>query len=99
MNPPNNYTFTRKEIREFARKDQYAMLMFNHAGDDYVGARCLIVNGLLVAGFPLVAQSVEKFLKALIFFQQEAHGPEGQGPPQSFLAEKKNQAIIRPWTR
>lgn len=67
MNGPSSYNFTRQEIAEFARTNQYAMMMFSHAGDDYVGARCLSLNVLLAAGCPLFAQAVEKFLKAFIF--------------------------------
>ena len=43
-------------------------MMFCGAGDDYAAARCLSFN-LMFSGFPLFSQSVEKFLKAIIFLE------------------------------
>ena len=56
-------------MREYGSKHRYAQMMFVGAGDDYVAARCLCFNNLVWSGFPLLSQSVEKFLKAIIFLE------------------------------
>jgi hypothetical protein len=61
-------TFTRKDIRDYGDQHRYAQMMFCGAGDDYAAARCLAFN-LMFSGFPLFSQSVEKFLKAIIFLE------------------------------
>lgn len=44
------------------------MLMFMKASDDYLAARCLIMNALF-SGFTLASQAVEKLLRALIYLE------------------------------
>ena len=57
-------------------------LMFLYDADqDYVAARCCILNGLF-PGFMLASQAVEKFLKALFVFEckekvKNIHDPFG----------------------
>jgi hypothetical protein len=63
-----NFTFTRKSIQNYGAQHVYAQVMFGDAGDDYAAARCLVFN-LMVSGFPLFCQSIEKFLKAIIFLE------------------------------
>jgi hypothetical protein len=66
------FTFTRADIRAYGTKHQYAQMMFCGAGDDYAAARCLSLNLLMLSGFPLLSQSVEKLLKAIIFLETGA---------------------------
>ena len=57
---------TRKDVQEFARQKQYAMMMFMDAAGDYIACRCCILNALH-SGFRLASEAVEKLLKAHIF--------------------------------
>lgn len=63
------FTLTRKDIYDYGAKHAYAQMMFGASGDDYAAARCLSFNLLMSSGFPLFSQSVEKFLKAIIFLE------------------------------
>jgi hypothetical protein len=63
------FTFTRKSLHDYGSKHAYAQMMFCSAGDDYAAARCLTLNHLMESGFPLFSQSVEKFLKAVIYLE------------------------------
>jgi hypothetical protein len=63
------FTFTKKDVMEYGSKHSYAQMMFVGAGEDYVAARCLCFNNLVWSGFPLLSQSVEKTLKAIIFLE------------------------------
>lgn len=72
-------TMSSQDIRDYGSQHAYAQLMFVGAGDDYAGARCLILNGLFESGFPLMSMSIEKLLKAAIFLESGA-GPAAKGP-------------------
>lgn len=61
-------TLTREQARQYAAKNQYAMMMFMDAGSDYFACRCCILNALH-SGFRLASEAVEKLLKAFIFLQ------------------------------
>ncbi len=64
----NQLKLKKKDVQCFARKNQYATLMFCSAAEDYISSRCLILNNLFT-GFTLISQSVEKLLKAVIFLE------------------------------
>ena len=57
-----------KDVADYSQKNSYAQMMFIGGAEDYVSARCLILNGLFT-GFFLYSQAIEKFLKALIFLE------------------------------
>ena len=59
-------TLTRDEEAVYARKNQYALMMFMDAGLDYFACRCCILNGL-DTGFRLASEATEKLLKAFIY--------------------------------
>lgn len=63
------FTLTKEEVMAYGVKNGYAQMMFDGAANNYVSSRCLILNGFLLEGFPLYAQSIEKFLKAFIFLE------------------------------
>jgi HEPN domain-containing protein len=56
------------ELLSFSRENKMALVLLLRAARDYASARCLIVNGL-PAGLVIGAESVEKFLKALILLE------------------------------
>jgi hypothetical protein len=64
------FTMSATDIRQYGYTHGYAQMMFGGSADDYVSARCLILNRLF-AGFPLYSQSVEKMLKAIIHLETE----------------------------
>ena len=64
-----NFTLTKMGIRDYGYKHSYAQMMFNSAWADYVAARCLSYNFLIISGFPLFAQAIEKLLKTIIFLE------------------------------
>ena len=57
---------TRAQAQDYARLNQYAVMMFTDAGSDYVAGRCCMLNGLF-PGLRLASEAVEKILKAFIF--------------------------------
>jgi hypothetical protein len=59
-------TLTNREVGEYARSNQYAMMMFASASEDYFASRCCILN-MLSSGFRLASEAVEKMLKAFIY--------------------------------
>lgn len=54
---------------EWAAKNSYAGERLLESSEDYVAARCLILNGFPRCGFILGCQAVEKILKAIIFLE------------------------------
>lgn len=73
----------REQVREFARKNQYAMLMAHDATQYYIAARCCLLNRLFV-GLTLAAEAVERLLKGFIYLEtgqklnvkgKDAHNP------------------------
>ena len=72
---------TRDEHQKYCRKNQRTLMFLYNADQDYVAARCCILNGLF-PGFVLASQAVEKFLKALFVFEckekvKNIHDPFG----------------------
>jgi hypothetical protein len=61
-------TMTKPEVDDYARTNQYAMLMLFVAGSDYFACRCCILN-MMSSGFRLASEAVEKLLKAYIFLE------------------------------
>ena len=59
---------SRKGVSDYCIKNQYATMMFGTASDDYVSARCCILNALF-PGFGLACQAIEKILKAFIYLE------------------------------
>ena len=73
----------RKQAREFAHKNQYAMLMVHDATQYYIAARCCLLNHLFV-GLTLAAEAIERLLKGFIYLEtghkpgikrKDAHNP------------------------
>lgn len=62
------YVLNKKEIDLWCVKNSYAPMYFFKASDDYIAARCCILNGLF-PGFMLASQSIEKLLKAVIYLE------------------------------
>ena len=58
-------TLTREEANKFSSDNHDAMLLIHQATDEYISARCLLLNGLF-PGLILAAQSVEKYIKGFI---------------------------------
>jgi hypothetical protein len=86
-------TLTRQEVREYAHRNQYAMLMFMGASSDYFACRCCILNGLF-CGFRLASEAVEKLLKAFIFLQTGARSTlKGRDRHNPYLLKKELTAL------
>jgi len=60
----------RNETQRYCAENQYAVMRFFNACNDYVAARCCILNGLF-PGFTLASQAIEKMLKACIFLESK----------------------------
>ena len=56
---------TRNEHQKYCAKNTRTLMFLYDADQDYVAARCCILNGLF-PGFMLASQAIEKSLKALI---------------------------------
>src|SRR5688572_6077528 len=65
------FRFGMAEVLAFAGNNREAGELYSSATEDYVAARCCILNGLF-SGFPLGAQAVEKMLKAFILYKAPA---------------------------
>jgi hypothetical protein len=72
-----------REAQDYARTHPYVMGMLFNASDDYVGARCLILNGLF-AGFVLGCQALEKLLKAILAAETGLELKRGHNPAAIF---------------
>ena len=72
------------EVQKYCRKNKYATMRFFEASDDYIAARCCILNGLF-SGFTLASQAVEKILKAFIYLESKKEARRGHN-----LLELKN---------
>jgi HEPN domain-containing protein len=68
---PSNKRDTRRmnpeDADNFARQNRDGMGLYSEAADDYVAARCCLMNGLFT-GLRLASESVEKLLKAHLLF-------------------------------
>ena len=63
-----SYSLDKKGVLEWGAQHKYANMRFFNANQDYVAARCCILNGLF-AGFTLASQAIEKLLKAIIYLE------------------------------
>lgn len=63
-----SYSLDKKGVMEWGAQHTYANMRFFNANQDYVAARCCILNGLF-AGFTLASQAIEKLLKAIIYLE------------------------------
>ncbi len=73
------YSLDRKGVMAWGVQHTYANMRFFNANQDYVAARCCILNGLF-AGFILASQAIEKLLKAIIYLEtgeemKRSHNP------------------------
>lgn len=64
-----NFTLTHNTFQAYNKENAYAQIMFGDSGNDYIAARCLILNTLFMQGCIFYAQAVEKMFKALIFLE------------------------------
>lgn len=78
-----------KAVRDWGVKNSYANMQFFSASDDYVSARCCILNGLF-SGFSMASQAIEKLLKAIIFLESGEKMKTGHNP---FLLKEKLKKI------
>lgn len=62
------YYLDRNGVTGWVAQHSYASMRFFNANQDYVAARCCILNGLF-AGFTLASQAIEKLLKAIIYLE------------------------------
>ena len=63
-----NLTMSRQDVMNYWSKNQYAAMMIFTATQDYIAARCCMLNALF-PGFMLASQAIEKLLKALIYLE------------------------------
>lgn len=54
------------EIEEYFKERKSALQFLYTATDDYIGARCSFLNGLITPGYVLSQQAIEKLLKSFI---------------------------------
>lgn len=59
---------SKEELVEFTRKNKLARMLFTQAGDDYIAARCLMLEGLF-AGLVFGCQAIEKILKSILYIE------------------------------
>lgn len=55
------------EESAYMKKYAYVQVMFANGGDDYIAARCLLINNLIESAAILYCQSVEKAIKGYIY--------------------------------
>ena len=61
------FSLTPVQVNQFASENLKAMKFLNIATQDYIAARCCLINGLF-SGLVLSAQAVEKYSKAYNLF-------------------------------
>ena len=100
----NGLSMTAADVANWARVHQRAGSFWGIAADDYVAARCCILNGSFT-GFVLGAQAAEKYLKACLLFHGTRQGPSfaahiehenrqraaGQGPGGAALTREHDR--------
>lgn len=59
---------TSAEVQTFCSTNHRAVMLMDRGTLDYVGARCCLLNHVF-SGFELAAQSVEKYLKAMLLLK------------------------------
>jgi len=75
----NKLTLSRKDVQDYCLKNRYATMRIFEASDDYVAARCLILNAFS-PGFVLACQAIEKILKAFIYLETREELKKGHNP-------------------
>jgi len=65
-----------KELREYGKKNEYALNTLKKANEDYISSRCLIISGLLTNGLVMAEQAVEKYLKTYIKMKDDTLDPK-----------------------
>ena len=76
------------ELIEFNRINRDAVEFVSLATDDYVGCRCLLLNGLLFPGFRLGAEAIVKYIKAFVLYKEPTH------PVKDYLHNIKKVASV-----
>ncbi len=61
---------SKEEMIDFTKKNKLARMMFSQAGEDYIAARCLMLEGLF-AGLVFGCQAIEKILKSILFIESD----------------------------
>ncbi|MDD7793729.1 hypothetical protein [Clostridium sp. 'White wine YQ'] len=81
------------ELKNYSDKNKYLLSTIPKATEDYISARCLIINGILNNGLILVKESIDKYLKAYIWINDEKFDPRGKSFSLEELVEraKKNR--------
>ena len=77
--PTKKLKINRMKVQKYCAENQYATMRFLGAGDDYIAARCCILNGLF-PGFTLASQAIEKILKAFIYLESKKEIKRGHNP-------------------
>jgi len=54
-------------IEKYFKENKRSIQFLNTATDDYIGARCCLLNGLITSGYVLSQQAIEKLLRSFIF--------------------------------
>lgn len=89
-----NFTLTKDELTSYSVTNSYATMRFMEAGDDYVSARCLLLNNFF-PGFVLLSQSVEKMLKAMYFLTTGSKVPlKGPDLHNPFLIKQEISKFV-----
>ncbi|MBL4930813.1 HEPN domain-containing protein [Clostridium paridis] len=80
------------ELKNYSDKNKYILSTIPKATEDYISARCLIINGILNNGLILVKEAIDKYLKAYIWINDENFDPRGKSFTLEELVEsaKKN---------
>ncbi len=81
---------TRDEINAWFTTHKGVAHMLNVATRDYVGARCCVLNRLVLPGFVLGAQAAEKYLKAVLLCTGQT---PGEKHPLKVLLERASAII------
>src|SRR3990167_3878931 len=92
---PKKLTLSRSEVGIFCRDNLYATLMLQSAEDDYVAARCLILNFLL-RGLGLASEAIEKALKAILFLET---GSKRKGWHKPYELKEELKKHKKDWSR
>jgi HEPN domain-containing protein len=84
-----------KEVLEFSRKHKTAVPLYSEAADNYVAARCCLLNGLFT-GLRLASEAVEKLLKAHILLLNPSENVKSFGHDIPRLAERLSELTGSP---
>ncbi len=84
-----NLMMSRQAVSKYWSDKKYAAMMIFVATDDYIAARCCILNALF-PGFMLASQAIEKLLKSLIYLES---GDEMDTCHDPFRLKEKLKAL------